>query len=71
MPVKMIEVKSSNLKAVGYVMKDRELTVEFRTGGKYVYEAVPPEIFATMMTAPSIGRYFLQEVRGKFQGRQA
>jgi hypothetical protein len=68
--MEMIPVTSSNLKAVGYDAFTQELQVEFQNGGAYIYSAVPVEIFNALMEAKSVGRYFLNEIRGKFEARK-
>lgn len=66
----MIPVKSSNLSAIGYDPDLHELTVLFTTGAKYVYEGVSAEVHRTLMEAESVGRYFMQNVKGKFDTRK-
>lgn len=41
----------------------RELTIEFRKGGMYVYSDVPPEAFEALVAAPSKGKHFLANIR--------
>lgn len=58
-------IDSSNLKAIGY--EDGLCVVEFHSGHLYAY-AMTPEQFEAFATAESKGRYFNQEIRGKFTG---
>ena len=66
----MTPVVSSNLAKVGYDPDTREVHIEFTTGGKYIYENVPPEIYTDMMAAPSIGRFFMQRIKKEFEARK-
>lgn len=51
-----VPVVSSNLAGVGY--EDGILEVAFKTGSVYQYDAVPTEVHAGLMAAPSHGQYF-------------
>jgi len=58
--------KSSNIKAVGYDEDTLTLYVEFVNGGRYTYEGVPLELFDAFKEAESKGRFFFQNIKGKF-----
>lgn len=58
--MEMVPVKSSNVKAVGYA--DGDLTVEFVSGGRYVYHGVPAGVHAALMAAESKGAFVLREI---------
>lgn len=60
-------VKSSNVVSVGYEAETRTLEIQFKSG-VYQYAGVPPETYANLLTAESIGRYVAQEIRAKFKG---
>lgn len=60
----LTRVKSSNLRAVGY--GDGELIVEFHGGKRYRYLGVPEETHRALLAATSIGRFFRQHVRSRF-----
>ena len=53
----MIDVNSSNLRAVGYNPQTGTLTIQFRNNRIYEYFNVPQHIFDGLLTAPSKGRY--------------
>lgn len=55
-------VKSTNVKSVGYDAKKKVLEVEFKSGGVYQYAGVPPEMYADLLKAESIGRFVSQVV---------
>lgn len=54
------EVESSMIKGVG--TKGPDLVVQFHDGGFYRYPDLAHE-FHSLISAPSIGKYFHQEVR--------
>jgi hypothetical protein len=60
-------VKSSQLKSVGFDAESGILEVEFNGGGIYRYLSVTKETHQGLMEAQSIGKYFGQQVRGKFK----
>lgn len=48
------------------------LTLEFvRTGARWHYAAVPEWVVASMLLAPSIGRFFHQRIRDVYAGMPA
>ena len=59
---------SSNLNKVEYDGKD--LYVTFKSGGTYRYDSVPRSIFEGFITAPSAGRYFHMNVKGRYPYRK-
>lgn len=58
-----VEVISSNIRAVGYDKAWWLLLVEFNTGARYSYEAVPYYEFWHMINAESVGKYFAERIR--------
>lgn len=63
----MQAVQSSNIKGVGYDPDAQELVVEFNKGGRYKYKGVPPHVYAQLLEADSVGRYFATEIRNKYE----
>ena len=61
--MKMNQVQSSNVKAVGW--EDEILEVEFIKGGKYRYNGVPEEIYKLLLNADSVGKAFHRYIRPK------
>jgi len=59
-------VKSSALISVGYEGTTQVLQVQFKDGRVYEYEQVPPGFYMEMMTAPSIGKYFFENIAESF-----
>lgn len=59
--------RSSMLKSIAYDHDEESLTVEFGNGGRYVYKDVPQTIFNDLVNAESEGKYFLANIKGKFE----
>jgi hypothetical protein len=59
-------VISSDLASVGYDPATQTLEIEFKATGVYRYFSVPPEVYETLRSTPSPGKYFLQNIKGKF-----
>jgi hypothetical protein len=70
MDIAMQEVKSSNIKAVGYDDTSKTLAVQFSSGNTYYYSNVPRATFDEFVAAESVGRYFAANIRGGFEGRR-
>lgn len=60
--MEMVNVESSNIKAVGYDADAQEMVVHFTSGGKYRYSKVPADLHAQLMEAKSKGSFFQQHV---------
>jgi len=63
-------VKSRILRSVGYDDSTKIMEIEFQNGLVYQYTGVPPKIYADLMHAGEIGKYFSEKVRPKFQTKQ-
>ncbi|MCG3149351.1 MAG: hypothetical protein PCFJNLEI_02811 [Verrucomicrobiae bacterium] len=59
-------VISSDLASIGYDPVTQTLEIEFKATGVYHYFSVPPEVYETLRTTPSPGKFFLQNIKGKF-----
>lgn len=66
----MIPVKSSNLVAVGYDAKTKELRVEFKNKKIWEYEDVPKEVVDNLIGAESVGKFFNENIKGKYKETQ-
>lgn len=62
--MKMIPVESSNIQSIGW--EDMELYITFNSAITYVYYDVPEEVFEEMLDAPSQGKYFHANIKGKY-----
>jgi len=65
--VRRKQVNSSVIVAVGHDTRSATLEVQFRTGRTYHYFGVPRSMYEEMLKAPSIGAYFNEEIRTRFQ----
>lgn len=59
-------VRSSTLRAVAYDEASRTLFVQFRSSATYEYRDVPPETYAALLAARSVGSFFTKRVRDQF-----
>ena len=59
-------VSSSAISSVGYDRKGRVLELEFSSGGVYDYYEVPPEVYESLMSAESKGRFVSEQIRGQY-----
>lgn len=55
--------ESSNVYSVAYDLESMKLEVHFRSGALYTYANVPPDYFATLMSAPSVGKWLMANVK--------
>ncbi len=62
----MVPVASTSIEAIGYDPKSQVLRIAFRTGGLYEYHEVPQDIAASLIHAPSKGRFYAQWIKGRF-----
>jgi hypothetical protein len=60
-------VDSSSLRSIGYDGATLTLEVEFRNGSVYRYANVPTELWASFRRAPSLGKFFQEQVRDQFE----
>jgi len=63
-------VLSSEIEWIGYEHKRNMLQVEFIVGSVYQYEGVPEVVYKDFLTAPSHGRFFESNIKGKYQVRK-
>ena len=63
-------ITSTGLKSVGYDAVAHVLEVELQSGPIYRYFDVPLSVYEALMSAPSKGRYFDDNVHGKYEHRQ-
>lgn len=63
-------VLSTEIEWIGYEEKDRVLQVEFIAGGVYQYTNVPKWVYLEFLEAISYGRYFEENIKGKYPYRK-
>ncbi len=59
--------KSSNIAGIGYAPETSTLAVQFKGGKVYHYSGVPAELHEEFGKADSLGRFFQEKVRDKFE----
>lgn len=65
-PVPLVEVESSNVRAIGYVADTKRLYVQFKKSGLYQYENVPEAVYSAFLRAPSKGEFVWQQLRDQY-----
>ena len=62
-PLPWIKVDSSNLDAVAYDEMTKTLCVMFQNSGLYTYNAVDMDVYTSLVTAESVGRYLNTHIK--------
>lgn len=57
---------SSNIASYSYDPEVENLTIEFRSGGSYIYFNVPVAEYRAMQTAPSAGKFFYARIKNRY-----
>jgi len=66
--IKTVNVKSRMIKSIGYSESESVLIVEFKKGFNiYHYYDVPKNIYDDLIKADSVGKYFLDHVKNKYE----
>lgn len=70
--MEMIEIESSQMTHIGYEVKDADkqtgtLRIIFKGGKPYDYDDVPGDIFNAFKASDSKGKFFGENLRGKFK----
>lgn len=60
----MIPVVSSDLQSVGY--ESGVLYIRFHSGGLYSYSGVPYEVYESLLSASSHGKYFHAHIKKNY-----
>lgn len=68
--MKRILVKSSDISAIGYDEKSQILEIKFHSGGVYEYSEIPKDLHESLIWAPSIGKYYNQNIKGRLPSRK-
>lgn len=58
---------SSNIARLNYDDAKGMLMIQFRSGKMYRYHDVPYEVWNYLIEAPSVGRAFNSDIKGKFK----
>lgn len=68
--IEMKAVKSSFIKSAGYDAESRELHVLFFNGKTFAYRDVPAEVYERMVTAKSVGRFYVTNIKTIYSCRE-
>jgi hypothetical protein len=63
-------VISSMMRSVGYDSGRVVLEIEFSSGKVYQYDNVPENVYRELLVAASKGRYFEQQISGRYGYRR-
>jgi hypothetical protein len=66
----MQAVASRNIAYVGYDQEKLLLLVQFRNGRTYEYYNVPEEVYAHLMGSQSLGKYFENFIRRRYEYKE-
>lgn len=58
--------ESSMIESVSYNEEKKTLTITFNKGGTYDYFPVPLEVWEEIEKSDSVGKTFIQTIKGKF-----
>lgn len=59
---------STSIAATGYEPATLTLAIQFKGGGVYLYAGVPQQIVDRLRAAESVGKFYMQQIRGKYDG---
>ena len=61
------KLNSSLIARICYVEAERVLKITFRDGSLYCYFNVPEVVFDALRAAPSAGRHYDREIKGRYR----
>lgn len=61
-----MQVQPDPISAISYDPPRAKLFVEFADGERYIYVGVPGEVHRRFVKSPSKGRFFQNEIRGRY-----
>ncbi len=65
-PIQHQPVNSSDIASAGYDAASQTLEIVFHATGRYRYFSVPSNIAESLLSTSSPGKFFLQNIKGKF-----
>jgi hypothetical protein len=63
-------LNASNIRSAGYDARNRVLEIEFSSGSINQYSGVSEEIYRRLMSSPSPGSYFRDEIEESFTAKR-
>lgn len=64
------EHESSLIAATQYDPQTEKLRVKFKSGVTHVYDGVTPDEYERMVSAPSVGKHFLANIKGTYPSQR-
>ena len=64
-------ITSSDIASIGYDEASETMEIEFHATGVYRYFSVPKSVYDSLLATPSPGKYFLQNIKGKYAWERA
>lgn len=61
------QVRSSQIRSVGYDVNDEILDIEFNNGSIYRYYDVPQRIHTELMNSHSVGAFFNKLIKSEYE----
>jgi hypothetical protein len=61
-----LQLDSSNLDRCRYSLDSGNLEIVFKSGGRWLYREVPPEVYSRLAAAESAGSYFSQSIKTSY-----
>jgi hypothetical protein len=68
--IAMLPTNSSMANAVGYDDEKNILQIEFHNGAVYQYSGIEEDTWEDLHQADSVGKYFNEKIRGKYQSER-
>lgn len=62
----MPSVKSSAISFVDYNYESKELYVTFKQGATYTFYGVPAQVYASLISARSVGKYYNDHIKDRY-----
>ncbi len=63
-------ISASNIRSVGYDTRNRLLEIEFSNGSIVQYSGVSEEVYRRLMSDPSPGSFFRDNIEENFSGKR-
>ena len=67
MPIQHTVTRSSMITDIEYDEENKLLRLKFAKGGWYEYKDVPKEVYNELLSADSIGKFFLARIKNNYE----
>lgn len=64
--MKYTTVNSSKIEKIGFDKTKQQFEVHFKNGHIYLHQQVPAKFFMECLSAPSIGKYYFENIKDVF-----